>query len=312
LAKEVLSGDNSIGIMTDQGAGTKGGIANIGQMMGSVGQQFYRSQRLKPTITGGKRLLPTYDNNDTNPEANAFIPVSFFTGLNPQGLFFLQAGGREGILDTALKTAETGAMQHRMIKAFENIIIGYDGSIRNTIGTMFSPMYNSGYDIGEMMAVDSLGKQDFSSFIDIKSLVAELNVKRGWVPRKVDDLVIVPQRQDVLSEINVRLENVLIPPAPNYVKGPVVSDTTINYNIKDPVVRSGPVIKITKYEKARIIGTRATQLSNNAPPLVNLGTEVDPVKIALMEYEAGVIDLYIVRRFPDGSHQKVWPRLDNI
>lgn len=311
LAKEVLSGDNSVGVMTDQGAGTKGGIANIGQMFGAVGQQYYHGERLKATLTKGKRLLPTYDEDDNNPEANAFIPVSFFTGLSPEGLFFLQAGGREGLLDTALKTAETGAMQHRMIKAFENIIIGYDGSIRNTIGTMFAPMYNSGYDIGEMIAVETAGKADLSSFIDIKSVVAELNVKRGWVEKDVNDSI-VQQRLKVAEDRAGKIENIIPLPDPTYVKGPVVTDTTITYDINAPVIRQGPITKITKFEKARIVGTRATQLANNAPPLVNIGNEVDPVKIAIMEYQAGVLDLYIIRKFSDGSYQTVRPSQENI
>jgi DNA-directed RNA polymerase II subunit RPB1 len=311
LAKDVLSGDNSIGVMTDQGAGTKGGVANIGQMMGSVGQQYYRGERLKPTLTGGKRLLPTYDEDDNNPEANAFIAPSFFTGLSPEGLFFLQAGGREGLLDTALKTSETGAMQHRMIKAFENIIIGYDGSIRNTIGTLFAPMYNAGYDIGEMLAVDTPGKPEFSSFIDLKSVVMELNMKRGWVPKDTND-GIVAARREMAEEVKGAPEIILPTPDPTYVKGPPVTDTTITYDIKLPVVHQGPITKITKFERARIIGTRATQLSNDAPPLVQVGDETDPVKISIMEYKAGVIQLYIVRRFADGSYQVVRPTLENI
>lgn len=307
LAKDALSGDNSVGVMTDQGAGTKGGIANIGQMFGAVGQQYYRGERLKPTITGGKRLLPTYDEDDNNPEANAFIPDSFFTGISPEALFFLQAGGREGILDTALKTAETGTMSHRMVKAFENIIIAYDGSIRNTIGTMFSPMYNSGYDIGEMMAVESLGKPDFSSFIDIKSVVAELNIKRGWIPKDINKSI-VENRQ----KIQYTTDNILQMPPPNYVKGPALTNTKVDYDIKAQVPRQATVMKLTRFEKARIIGTRATQLANNAPPLVDIGEEVDPIKIALKEYEAGVLQLYIIRKYPDGSYQIVRPTKDNI
>ena len=310
LAKEVLSGDNSIGVMTDQGAGTKGGIANVGQMFGAVGQQNYRGERLPAKLTGGTRLLPTYDMNDNNPEAHAFLPVSFFTGLSPEGLFFLQAGGREGLLDTALKTAETGAMQHRMIKAFENIIIGYDGSIRNTIGTMFAPMYNSGYDIAEMIAVEDKAKPDFSSFIDLMSTIAELNVERGWLPADTA-ANIVAQREKIAKE-GVHVENILALPAPDYVKGPVLRNTTIDYDINEPVIRQGPVIKLTKFEKSRIIGTRATQLANNAPPLIDIGTELDPVKIATMEYTAGILQLYIVRKFADGSYQVVRPTPDNI
>ena len=310
LAKEVLSGDNSIGVMTDQGAGTKGGIANIGQMMGSVGQQFYRGERLKATLTGGTRLLPTYDENDNNPEAHGFIPVSFFTGLSPEGLFFLQAGGREGLLDTALKTAETGAMQHRMIKAFENIIIGYDGSIRNTIGTMFSPMYNSGYDIAEMMAVETKGKPELSSFIDLKSTIADLNIQRGWVPSSVDNTV--SKHRASLAHSDLPAENILPVPPENYFKGPPLTDTSASYDITTPVPRQHATIRLTKFEKSRIIGTRSTQLSNNAPPLIDIGAELDPVKIALMEYEAGILPLYIVRKFADGTHQIVRPTLDNI
>jgi DNA-directed RNA polymerase II subunit RPB1 len=365
IAKEVLSGDNSIGVMTDQGAGTKGAIANIGQMMGSVGQQYYHGERLKPTITNGKRLLPTYDENDNNPEANAFIPVSFLTGLSPQNLFFLQAGGREGLLDTALKTSETGSMQHKMIKAFENIIIGYDGSVRNTIGTMFSPIFNSGFEVAEMISVGVQGKSDLPSFIDIKSLVSELNIKRGWVPKNINESV-VKNRTEILQETKDINEIILPLPNTNYIKGPSLQNTQITYNIKDPINRPPSRIKITKFEKSRIIGTRATQLSNNSPPMINikytkenisrdqkfriisnriqqlyngnsplidpnsetdpikianleyesgvldLGNEIDPVKIALAEYDAGLIDLYIVRKFPDGTYQTIRPTIDNI
>ena len=134
--------------------------------MGSVGQQYYRGKRLKATITGGTRLLPSYDPGDENPEAHGFIPQSLYTGLTPEGLFFLQAD-REGLLDTALKTSETGSMQHRMIKAFENIIVGYDGAIRNTVGTLFSPIYNASSDVSQMVTVDTLGKENFTSFMDL-------------------------------------------------------------------------------------------------------------------------------------------------
>jgi len=307
LAKTVLSGDNAIGNMTDQGAGTKGGIANIGQIMGSVGQQFYRGERLKATLSGGRRLLPTYDLDDNSAQAHAFIPESFFTGLTPEGLFFLQAGGREGLLDTALKTAETGAMSHRMVKAFENIVIGYDGSVRNTIGTMFSPMYNMGYDIGEMIAVDSTSKPNLSSFFDIKSITSELNVARGWVPKDTN-AIISNKREGIINQNLV--ENIL--EVPNLIKGPMVPNAVITYDIKEPVAPLGPRVKITKFEKARIVGTRATQLSNNAPPLIDIEDVVDPVSIALKEYESGVLDLFIIRKFADGSYQTVSPTLEQI
>jgi DNA-directed RNA polymerase subunit A' len=301
LAKEVLAGNNAIGVMTDQGAGTKGGVANIGQMMGSVGQQFYRGERLKPTLSGGRRLLPSYDLDDNNPEANAFIPQSFFTGISPQGLFFLQAGGREGILDTALGTAKTGAMQHRLIKALENAIIGHDGSIRNTIGTMFAPMFNAGYDIAEMVTVETPGKADFTSFFDPKALATELNLKRGWIARDMNEKIVVAR-----SKLEPHQERVL-PINPNYQKQPAVIDTRAP-DTRGEVPVAEPVIKLSKYEHARIIGARAMQLSNNAPPRIDIGSEIDPVAIAMAEYQAGELDdFFAIRKFPDGSHQEVHP-----
>lgn len=313
LSKEILANNNSIGVMTDQGAGTKGAIANIGQILGLVGQQYYRGTRLKPTITNGTRLLPIFDENDNNPEANAFIPESFFQGVRPEGLFFLQAGGREGLLDTALKTAETGSMSHRMVKAFENIIIWYDGSIRNTIGTLFAPIYNSGYDVAEMLAVKMPDKTDFSSFMDIKRTVSKLNMKRGWVTASAQKLIqekkanLFQNPKDKLPE-----ETILPVPDQSYVKGPPIMNTNHIVDISQPIAKSEPRIKITKFEKARIIGTRATQIANNAPPLVDIGDEIDPIKIADMEYNAGVLELYVIRKFADGSYQTVFPTLQNI
>lgn len=306
LAADMLATNNSIGTMTDKGGGAKGSVANIVQMVGAVGQQNYRGKRLQPSITGGTRLLPTYDENDNNPEANAFIPKSFFTGVGPEGLFFLQAGGREGILDTSLKTAETGSMQHRMIKAFENIVIAYDGSVRNTIGTLFSPMFGAGYDIGHLVAVETPGKSDFSSFIDLKSVISELNNKRGWVKRDVKKIVEekkvvgVIAQDPFLSKFSVG----------NY-RGPEII-VGKPYNLTENIPETISPIKITRFEKTRIIGTRATQLSNNAPPLLPLAGEIDPIVIATKEFEAGVLKIYVIRKFPDGTYQTVRPELSNI
>lgn len=297
LAKEVLKGDNSIGIMTDQGAGTKGGIANIGQMMGSVGQQYYQGKRLKATLSNGRRLLPSFDLDDMNPEAHAFIAQSFFQGLTPENLFFLQAGGREGVLDTALKTAESGSIQRKMIKALENVIIGYDGSVRNTVGTLFSPLYNSGYDIGEMIAVDTSGSPNLSSFIDIKSIVSELNIKHGWVQKSLSESIKRVKTDETILQTEIQ-EKPKVKPA--------------SYNIYEKVDNSVRRDRITRYEKARIIGIRAMQLSNDATPLVDIEDEVDFVTIATKEYDTGLLQLYAIRKFVDGSVKILYPTLENI
>jgi DNA-directed RNA polymerase II subunit RPB1 len=289
LAKGVLSKNNSLGIMTETGAGTKGNNMNIGQMMGIVGQQYFRGERLKATLSGGRRLLPTRDLDDMAPEAHGFVANSFYKGLTPEELFFLQAGGREGLLDTALKTADTGTMQRKMIKAFENIIIAYDGSVRNTNGTLFSPMYNSGYDVAEMMSVKKLGHdKNFYSFVDIQGLVEDINTEKGWV--KEDVYSIVEDSKEPRYEFSFDEE---------------FSDEEEDFDAEQP-------LKITKFEKARIIGSRAQQLANNSPPLIDIAGEVDAVKIAKKEYKLGLIPIYIIRSMPDGTSSKIYPTLENI
>lgn len=286
LADNVLSKDNSIGVMTEKGAGTKGAVANIAQMMGAVGQQFLYGQRLPQTITKGRRALPVYDEDDQNPEAYGFIPQSFFQGLTPSGLFFLMAGGRQSLLETALSTAQSGNLQHLMLKAFENVVISYDGSIRNTVGYMFAPMYNSGYDIGEMMMVDNPGKTDFTSFVDIKNLVNELNVKRGWVPKEVNYAV----SQNRVKNNNIKNDDL---PQNKLDKRIIVEDY-------EPV----KVNKLNKFELSRTIGSRAKEISNGSLPLVNIGNELDVVKIAMMEYDNGILpNMKIVRKYDKGHHE---------
>jgi len=59
---------------------------------------------------------------------------------------------------------------------------------------------------------------------------------------------------------------------------------------------------MTKYEKARVLGTRALQLSMNAPPMVEVPRgETDPLKIAMLELNAGKIPIIVRRYLPDGS-----------
>jgi DNA-directed RNA polymerase beta' subunit/DNA-directed RNA polymerase subunit K/omega len=290
LADDALTPDNSIAVMTEKGAGTKGAVANIGQMMGAVGQQFIYGERIPTSITNGTRTLPIFDENESNPEAHGFIPTSFLTGLDPAALFFLQAGGRPNLLDTALKTQDTGSLQHKMVKAFENVEIGFDGSVRNTIGHIFLPMYNSGYDTGEMLFVNDERNPEFSSFIDIKSLADELNLEAGWIPKHVKNHI-VKNKEKYDDIVNDKL------PIGN---GDDAIDD-IDYTLLDPHKR-----ELNYYELSRIIGARAKQLENNAKPLVKIGNTIDFVDIAMMEYDAGLLDnINIIEKYSNGTSRRI-------
>lgn len=102
-------------------AGSKGSFINISQMMGCVGQQNVEGKRIPFGFQG--RSLPHFTKDDYGPEARGFVQNSYLRGLTPQEFFFHAMGGREGLIDTAVKTSSTGYIQRRLVKAMEDLVI---------------------------------------------------------------------------------------------------------------------------------------------------------------------------------------------
>jgi DNA-directed RNA polymerase II subunit RPB1 len=136
-AQENLKDDNNVKQMVVSGA--KGSFINISQMSGVVGQQFVEGRRIN---FGFKhRTLPHFSKDDYGPESRGFVENSYLRGLTPQEFWFHAMGGREGLIDTAVKTAETGYIQRRLVKAMEDLKIGYDGTVRNSNGDIVQFLY---------------------------------------------------------------------------------------------------------------------------------------------------------------------------
>lgn len=76
------------------------------------------------------RTLPHFKHNSKQPAAKGFVKNSFYSGLTATEFFFHTIGGREGLVDTAVKTADSGYMQRRLMKALEDISIKYDSTVR--------------------------------------------------------------------------------------------------------------------------------------------------------------------------------------
>jgi DNA-directed RNA polymerase subunit A' len=115
-------------IMTRSGA--RGSSLNIGQMMGSVGQQAIRGKRIMRGYMN--RTLPHFREHDPAPEARGFVYNCYRDGLNPIEFFFHAMGGREGLVDTAVRTQQSGYMQRRLINALEHLRVEYDGTVRDS------------------------------------------------------------------------------------------------------------------------------------------------------------------------------------
>ncbi|KAK0249490.1 DNA-directed RNA polymerase II core subunit rpo21 [Friedmanniomyces endolithicus] len=128
---------NNVGVMVQ--SGSKGSSTNVSQMTGAVGQQSLEGKRLP---FGFKyRTLPHFPKDDYSPASRGFVENSYLRGLTPQEFFFHAMGGREGLIDTAVKTAETGYIQRRLVKALEEVMVKYDGTIRNSLGDILQFIY---------------------------------------------------------------------------------------------------------------------------------------------------------------------------
>jgi DNA-directed RNA polymerase II subunit RPB1 len=136
-AQKSLKEDNNVKQMVV--AGSKGSFINISQMSVCVGQQSVEGKRIPFGFR--HRTLPHFTKDDFSPEARGFVENSYLRGLTPQEFFFHAMAGREGLIDTAVKTAETGYIQRRLVKALEDVTVCYDGTVRNSLGDLIQFVY---------------------------------------------------------------------------------------------------------------------------------------------------------------------------
>lgn len=138
-------------------SGSKGSFINISQMSACVGQQIVEGKRIP--FGFADRSLPHFTKDDYSPESKGFVENSYLRGLTPQEFFFHAMAGREGLIDTAVKTAETGYIQRRLVKALEDIMVHYDGTTRNSLGDIIQFVYGEDGIDGtqvEKQSVDSI------------------------------------------------------------------------------------------------------------------------------------------------------------
>lgn len=121
-------------------AGSKGATVNIAQIAGSVGQQNLNGGRIPCHFKD--RAMPHSLRNDLYDfESRGWIDRSFVQGLRPTQLQSHACGGREGLLDTAVKTADIGYKQRRLVKAGEDVSVAHDGTVRNSVGRIVQFSY---------------------------------------------------------------------------------------------------------------------------------------------------------------------------
>lgn len=111
-------------------SGSKGSNINVSQMVAAVGQQIIGGSRVADGFQD--RTLPHFAKYARQPPSKGFVQNSFFSGLTPTEFIFHAMSGREGLVDTAVKTAETGYMSRRLMKSLEDLSAQYDDTVRNS------------------------------------------------------------------------------------------------------------------------------------------------------------------------------------
>ncbi|KAL7268353.1 DNA-directed RNA polymerase III subunit C1 (rpo31) [Rhizina undulata] len=199
-----LSKNNSPLIMAN--SGSKGSKINVSQMVACVGQQVISGKRVPDGFQD--RSLPHFPKNSKQPPSKGFVRNSFFSGLTPTEFLFHAISGREGLVDTAVKTAETGYMSRRLMKSLEDLSASYDNTVRNSSSGIVQFQYG-GDNLDPVDMEGSAQPVNFDRTYNHCENITFSNSERGLVPWEIValcDEILVPLekkriRKDLMGNI---------------------------------------------------------------------------------------------------------------
>ena len=184
------------------GSGASGSMLNITQIACSIGQQVLHGKRIDFGYTG--RTLSFFKKDDLSPRARGFIYSSLMKGFRPDEFFFGAMTGRDGLMDVALRTPKSGYLYRRLANALQDLIVAYDGTVRNASGNIVQFKYGlDGVDISErhtggkvasgeaigIVTAQSFGEASTQMVLNVfhAAGVAEMQVTQG-LPRLIEIL----------------------------------------------------------------------------------------------------------------------------
>lgn len=163
-------------------SGAKGSAVNANLISCNLGQQVLEGRRV-PIMVSGK-TLPCFKPFETNIRAGGYVVDRFLTGIRPQEYYFHAMAGREGLIDTAVKTSRSGYLQRCLIKGMEGLKVEYDTSVRDSDGSMVQFLYGEdGLDVTKQKHLT-----DFKFLLEnITSVLALLNYHDAGYATIFDD-----------------------------------------------------------------------------------------------------------------------------
>jgi len=165
IAESYFGMENHAVIMALTGA--RGSMLNLTQIAACVGQQSVRGGRIERGYS--KRTLPHFYVGEMGAKASGFVHSSYKKGLDPLEFFFHAMGGREGLVDTAIRTAQSGYMQRRLVNALQDLNVQLDGTVRDNRGVIIQTEYGED-------GIDP-AKSDYGKVADIDRMIEEMRIK---------------------------------------------------------------------------------------------------------------------------------------
>lgn len=290
-------------------SGSKGSNINISQVTACVGQQNLEGKRIP--FGFNKRGLPHFVKDDYSADSKGFVTNSYLSGLNAIEFFYHAIGGREGLIDTACKTAETGYIQRRIVKSLEDARVNYDGSVRSA-NTLYQFKYGNDMFDATYLESQSLSKLK-TSFLNysVNILKEEWDITKEYLKEYLGVLLeneeyssylnlndLLKVEQNVLKKDYNLHDNLTIALPYNikrlYVNGlrKYKKDKThfINYLIK-----LNDLCKIIKYENSKNFNPQCLILIRNIFNLNNLLS--DSYSVLGLDYVINQVNHLIGRAF---------------
>jgi DNA-directed RNA polymerase II subunit RPB1 len=264
IGREILNANNRFVIMVN--AGSKGSDLNISQMISCLGQQNVDNKRIPYGFES--RTLPHFTKYDDSPAARGFVENSFISGLTPEELFFHAMGGRIGIIDTAVKTSQTGYIQRRLIKGLEDLKVEYDMTVRNNKNKIIQYSYgDDGFDPVKVenqiiplalmtleeiyahfqMPLDELKNEVYTALYT--KIAADRMAKQSYkLSARCKELIdyMIFMRKDLVKNVFMHRDNkvVHVPVAFTYIINNIQGQQNLNVN---------SIVNITPYEAYQLI-----------------------------------------------------------
>lgn len=302
IAVDSLNADNRFVMIVK--SGSKGSMLNISQMISCVGQQSIDGKRVPYGFDN--RTLPHFRKYDDSPGARGFVKNSYISGLTAPELFFHAMGGRMGLIDTAVKTSQTGYIQRRLVKGLEDLKVEYDGTVRNNMGKIVQFSYGEdGIDTtrveNQNIPLVNMSIEDIYMHFDLIGLGDQdtnsdlLNIYTKPVVARMDSQIgaLVESNKKIIARfIEYReklVENVFKYKDENFVKAPVAFSHIIQ-NIQGQMgLSSTSAVDITPFEYISMI-------SDTLQDLEQLFNPTEMFKV-LYHFNLSPKDILVKKRF---------------